>query len=131
VRGDNEWIEIGEGSNVQDNSPAIPTAAFRSRSQETATSATTSSCMGCTLEDGGAGRHGLDRDERPRIGRAASSARIGYHRGQGISRTFADHRSPARVIRTLSPEQVTAMGSAARFYALNGPRFKNGMKKIG
>ena len=39
--------------------------------------------------------------------------------------------SPARVIRTLSPEQVTAMGSAARFYAANGPRFKQGMKKIG
>ena len=39
--------------------------------------------------------------------------------------------SPARVIRTLTPEQVTAMGSAAKFYALNGPRFKNGLKKIG
>jgi len=35
------------------------------------------------------------------------------------------------VIRTLSPEQVAAMGSAARFYAANGPRFKQGMKKIG
>jgi hypothetical protein len=35
------------------------------------------------------------------------------------------------VVRTLSPEQVTAMGSAAKFYAINGPRFKNGLKKIG
>jgi len=26
---------------------------------------------------------------------------------------------------------VTAMGSAAKFYAINGPRFKNGLKKIG
>jgi len=39
--------------------------------------------------------------------------------------------SPARVVRTLSPEQVTAMGGAAKFYAINGPRYKNGLKKIG
>jgi carbonic anhydrase/acetyltransferase-like protein (isoleucine patch superfamily) len=39
--------------------------------------------------------------------------------------------SPAKVIRTLTPEQVTAMGGAAKFYVLNGPRFKNGLKKIG
>ena len=39
--------------------------------------------------------------------------------------------SPARVVRTLAPEQVTAMGSAAKFYAINGPRFKNGLNKIG
>jgi hypothetical protein len=39
--------------------------------------------------------------------------------------------APARVVRTLDPAQVAAMGSAAKFYAGNGPRFKNGLKKIG
>jgi carbonic anhydrase/acetyltransferase-like protein (isoleucine patch superfamily) len=39
--------------------------------------------------------------------------------------------APARVIRTLSPEQATAMGRAAKSYAINGPRFKNGLKRIG
>jgi len=39
--------------------------------------------------------------------------------------------SPARVIRTLSPEQADAMGRAAKSYAINGPRFKIGRKKIG
>jgi carbonic anhydrase/acetyltransferase-like protein (isoleucine patch superfamily) len=39
--------------------------------------------------------------------------------------------SPARVIRTLTPEQATAMGRAARSYQRNGPRFKAGLKKIG
>jgi hypothetical protein len=34
-------------------------------------------------------------------------------------------------MRTLEPTQVERMGSAARFYAANGPRFKKGMKKIG
>jgi carbonic anhydrase/acetyltransferase-like protein (isoleucine patch superfamily) len=39
--------------------------------------------------------------------------------------------APARVIRTLDPAQIAAMGSAAKFYVGNGPRFKNGLKKIG
>jgi carbonic anhydrase/acetyltransferase-like protein (isoleucine patch superfamily) len=39
--------------------------------------------------------------------------------------------APARVVRTLDPAQVEAMGGAAKFYAINGPRFKNGLKKIG
>ena len=39
--------------------------------------------------------------------------------------------APARVIRTLDPEQVTKMGGAATSYQRNGPRFKKGLKKIG
>ena len=39
--------------------------------------------------------------------------------------------APARVIRTLDPAQVEKMGSAAKFYVGNGPRFKKGLKKIG
>jgi carbonic anhydrase/acetyltransferase-like protein (isoleucine patch superfamily) len=38
--------------------------------------------------------------------------------------------SPARVIRTLDPEQVAKMGTA-RFYVGNGSRYKNGLKKLG
>ena len=32
---------------------------------------------------------------------------------------------------TLTPEQSAAMGRAAKSYQRNGPRFKNGLKKIG
>jgi carbonic anhydrase/acetyltransferase-like protein (isoleucine patch superfamily) len=39
--------------------------------------------------------------------------------------------SPARVIRTLTPEQATAMGRAAKSYQIRGPQFKKGLKKIG
>jgi carbonic anhydrase/acetyltransferase-like protein (isoleucine patch superfamily) len=39
--------------------------------------------------------------------------------------------APARVVRTFDAAQVAAMGGAARFYVANGPRFKNGLKKIG
>jgi carbonic anhydrase/acetyltransferase-like protein (isoleucine patch superfamily) len=39
--------------------------------------------------------------------------------------------APARVIRTLEPAQVEAMGGAAKSYQSNGPRFKNGLNRIG
>jgi carbonic anhydrase/acetyltransferase-like protein (isoleucine patch superfamily) len=39
--------------------------------------------------------------------------------------------APARVIRTLDPAQVAAMGGPAKFYVGNGPRFKKGLTKIG
>ena len=39
--------------------------------------------------------------------------------------------SPARVIRTLDDAQVQKMGSAAKFYVANGPRFTKGLKRIG
>jgi carbonic anhydrase/acetyltransferase-like protein (isoleucine patch superfamily) len=39
--------------------------------------------------------------------------------------------APAKVIRTLDPEQLARMGGAARSYQRNGPRYKKGLKKIG
>lgn len=44
LRGDNEWIEIGEGANVQDGSTCHTDLGFPSSSARTAPSATTSSC---------------------------------------------------------------------------------------
>jgi len=42
-------------------------------------------------------------------------------------------RQTARLSRKLqlTPAQAAKMGSAAKFYVGNGPRFKNGLKKIG
>ena len=102
LRGDNEWIEIGARSNVQDNS-------------------TCHTDMGFPIVMNGA-----------RIGRRSI---VGAGSVITEGKQFPEHSliigSPARVIRTLDPEQVAKMGSAAKFYAANGPRFKNGMKKIG
>jgi carbonic anhydrase/acetyltransferase-like protein (isoleucine patch superfamily) len=39
--------------------------------------------------------------------------------------------APARVIRTLGPEQAAQADWPAKSYQRNGPRFKKGLKKIG
>lgn len=50
-------------------------------------------------------------------------------------KTFEDRAlvigAPARAIKTLTPEQVTAMTYGAPHYVHNGKRFKAGLKKIG
>ena len=45
LRGDNEWIDIGAGSQIQDNARCTPTQAFRSALAKIASLATMSSCM--------------------------------------------------------------------------------------
>ena len=86
---------------------------------------------GCTLEDGALVGMGSIVMNGAKIGRGSIVGAGSVITRQGISEHSLIIGSPARVIRTLSPEQLTAMGSAAKFYAVNGPRFKNGLKKIG
>ncbi len=87
---------------------------------------------GCTLEDGALVGMGSIVMNGAKI-RRGSIVGAGSVITEG--KEFPEHSliigAPARVVRTLSPEQVEAMGSAANFYRLNGPRFKNGLKKIG
>jgi carbonic anhydrase/acetyltransferase-like protein (isoleucine patch superfamily) len=132
LRGDNEWIEIGEGSNVQDNCTCHTDKGFPLTIGKNCTVGHNVILHGCTIEDGALIGMGSIVMNGARIGKNSSvGAGSVITEGKEYPENSLIIGSPARVIRTLSPEQVTAMGSAARFYAANGPRFKQGMKKIG
>ena len=132
LRGDNEWIEIGEGSNVQDNSTCHTDPGFPLTIGKNCTVGHNVILHGCTLEDGALVGMGSIVMNGAKIGRGSV---VGAGSVITEGKEFPEHSliigSPARVIRTLSPEQATAMGRAAKSYAINGPRFKNGLKKIG
>lgn len=132
LRGDNEWIEVGEGSNVQDNSTCHTDRGFPLVIGKNCTVGHNVILHGCTLEDGALVGMGSIVMNGARIGRESI---VGAGSVITEGKQFPPHSliigSPARVIRTLEPAQVAAMGSAAKFYAANGPRFKNGLKKIG
>lgn len=87
---------------------------------------------GCTLEDGALVGMGsiVMNGARIRRGSIVGAGSV-ITEGKEYPEYSLIIGSPARVVRTLTPEQVTAMGNAAKFYAINGPRFKKGMKKIG
>jgi carbonic anhydrase/acetyltransferase-like protein (isoleucine patch superfamily) len=132
LRGDNEWIEVGEGSNVQDGSTCHTDLGFPLTIGKNCTVGHNVILHGCTVEDGALVGMGS-------IVMNGAIVRRGSIVGAGAviteGKEFPEHSliigAPARVIRALEPAQVTAMGSAAKFYVGNGPRYKKGLKRIG
>ena len=132
LRGDNEWIEIGEGSNIQDNSTCHTDLGFPLTIGKDCTVGHNVILHGCTLEDGALVGMGSIVMNGARIGRGCI---VGAGAVITEGKQFPEYSliigAPARVIRTMDPAQVEKMGSAAGFYQLNGPRYKKGLKKIG
>jgi carbonic anhydrase/acetyltransferase-like protein (isoleucine patch superfamily) len=132
LRGDNECIEIGEGSNVQDNCTCHTDKGFPLTIGSNCTIGHNVILHGCTIEDGALIGMGSIVMNGAVIGRnSVVGAGSVITEGKQFPENSLIIGAPARVVRTLSPEQIAAMGSAAKFYAANGPRFKHGMKKIG
>jgi carbonic anhydrase/acetyltransferase-like protein (isoleucine patch superfamily) len=132
LRGDNEWIEIGVDSNVQDNCTCHTDKGFPLTIGDHVTIGHNVILHGCTIGDDALIGMGSIIMNGAVIGKGSV---VGAGSIITEGKTFPDHSlilgAPARVVRTLTPEQVEAMGSAAKFYAANGPRFAKGMKKIG
>jgi len=132
LRGDNEWIEVGENSNVQDNSTCHTDLGFPLTIGKNCTVGHNVILHGCTIEDGALVGMGSIVMNGARIGRGSV---VGAGSVITEGKQFPEHSliigSPARVVRTLDPAQVEKMGSAAKFYVSNGTRFKQGLQKIG
>ncbi|MFL6827380.1 MAG: gamma carbonic anhydrase family protein [Bradyrhizobium sp.] len=132
LRGDNEWIEIGENSNVQDNCTCHTDLGFPLTIGKNCTVGHNVILHGCTLEDGALVGMGSIVMNGARIGRGSIvGAGAVITEGKQFPESSLIIGAPARVIRTLEPAQFAHMGSAAQFYVGNGPRFKNGLNKIG
>jgi len=132
MRGDNEWIELGERSQIQDN-------------------ATLHTDMGFPLTIGpdciighNVILHGCTIGERVLIGMGAivlNGARIGAGSLVGAGALVTEGKefperslivgSPARVIRSLDDAAVAAIAAGADIYVRNFKRFAKGMKPVG
>lgn len=121
-RGDNDGIEVGEGSHVQDGFPLVI--------GKNCTLGLNVIFHGCTLEDGALVGMG-DRDEwRQDQPQQYCRRGIRHHRGQEVCRALADHRfACARDPHARWNAQVARMGNTAKFYV--GPRFTKGLERIG
>ena len=132
LRGDNEWIEIGENSNVQDNSvihtdpgqPAIIGANVTIGHKVILHSATIGDNvligMGSTLLSGA------------RIG---SNCLIGANtlvsEGKDIPPNSLVLGQPARVVREVSEPQIALIRMSAEVYVLNHRRFRAQLSVMG
>src|ERR1700739_400323 len=127
LRGDNEWIEVGEGSNVQDGSTCHTDLGFPLTIGKNCTGGHNVILDGCTLEAGAPVGMGSIVMNGARI-RRGSIVGAGAVITEG--KEFPEHSliigAPARVIRTLDPAQVEGIQSTVQFYKANGPRSKHG-----
>ena len=133
LRGDNEWIEIGEGSNVQDNSTCHTDRGFPLTIGKNCTVGHNVILHGCTLEDGALVGMGSIVMNGAKIGRGSI---VGAGSVITEGKEFPEHSLIIGVAGARGPHayrrsRSTAMGGAAKFYVINGPRFKKGLKKIG
>jgi carbonic anhydrase/acetyltransferase-like protein (isoleucine patch superfamily) len=132
LRGDIETITVGADSNVQDN-------------------AVLHTDDGCPLVIGslvtvghGAILHGCTIGDESLVGMGAivlNGARIGRHCLVGAGTLVTEGKefpdgslivgSPAKVVRTVSPEQIAGILANARRYVENASRYRRGLVAIG
>ena len=132
LRGDNDWITVGENSNVQDNQrhpcrsgPARRPSATMSRS------ATASSFIRATVGDDSLIGMGAILLNRARIGRHCL---VGASALVTEGKMFEDGKmilgSPARAMRDLTAEQIEGIGRSAAIYVANARRFAAGLREL-
>ncbi len=131
LRGDNEWIEIGEGSNVQDGSilhtdPGMPLTIGRN-----VTIGHKVMLHGCTIGDNSLVGMSATVLNGARIGR---NCLIGAHALIPERKEIPDNSlvmgAPAKVIRELDADAAAALEMSARHYVANWQRYASGLKKL-
>jgi len=131
IRGDNEPIRIGEGTNVQEHTV-----------MHTDPGSPLSIGVGCTIGHK-AMLHGCTIGDNSLIGMGAivlNGARIGRNSLVGAGalvtegKEFPDNSlivgAPAKAIRTLDEAAIAGLRRSAEHYVANGRRFKAGLTKL-
>jgi carbonic anhydrase/acetyltransferase-like protein (isoleucine patch superfamily) len=132
IRGDNERITIGENSNVQEGTVMHTDMGYPLTVGKDVTIGHQAMLHGCTVGDGSL------------IGIQAvilNGAKIGKGCLVGAGalvtegKEFPDHSliigTPAKAVRTLTPEDITRLALSAASYVARGRLFKTELKKIG
>lgn len=124
LRGDNDLITVGENSNVQDGSvlhtdPGIPLTIG-----DNVTIGHMVMLHGCTIGDGSLIGIGSTVLNGAKIGKGCL---VGAHSLVTENKEFPDYSmilgSPAKVVRTFTPEEAANISLGAKSYVVNGQRF--------
>ncbi|MFT3955110.1 MAG: gamma carbonic anhydrase family protein [Piscinibacter sp.] len=131
LRGDNERITIGRGSNVQDGSVLHSDPGFPLTLGEDVTVGHMVMLHGCTIGDGSLVGIQAVVLNGAKIGR---NCLVGAGALVTEGKEFPDGSlimgSPAKVVRQLSPEQFERVRQGAVHYAEKSARYRKGLKKI-
>lgn len=125
LRGDTDWIEIGERSNVQDGSVLHTDAGIRLVVGDDVTIGHKVMLHGCTIGNNSLIGIGSTLLNGSSIG---SNCIVGACSLVTENKSFPEGTlimgSPARVIRDLDAEEIASIGRSAQSYVENGRRFR-------
>jgi carbonic anhydrase/acetyltransferase-like protein (isoleucine patch superfamily) len=131
IRGDNDAIVIGAGSNVQDGSVLHTDHGYPMTIGKNVTVGHQVMLHGCTIGDGAligiqaVVLNGAVIGENCLVGAGALVTE-----GKQFPANSLILGSPAKVVRTLSPEDIAKMQSGAGSYVAKAQLFKTSLKKI-
>lgn len=131
IRGDTDTISIGRGSNIQDGSVLHADRGQPLSVGENVTVGHQVMLHGCTIGDESLIGIGAVVLNGARIGR---NCLVGAGALVTEGKEFPDGSmilgSPAKVVRTLSPEQIEGLRRSAKHYIENARRFKTGLRRV-
>jgi carbonic anhydrase/acetyltransferase-like protein (isoleucine patch superfamily) len=131
LRGDSEWITVGQGSNVQDNSTLHADPGKPMTLGKRCTVGHNVILHGCTIEDDvliGMGAIVMN-GALIRSGSIVGAGTV-VTEGKEFPANSLILGAPARVVRTLDAEQVASIPGIAAHYVANGKRYKKGLRRI-
>ena len=132
LRGDNELIDIGENSNIQDQCTIHTDPGFPVTVGRNCTIGHNVILHGCTIEDDALIGMGAIVMNGARIGKGSVvGAGAVITEGKAFPANSLILGAPAKVVRTLDAAQSDATTFAARYYVGNAQRFKAGLRRIG
>ena len=126
LRGDNEWIELGEGSNVQDNAVCHTDVGAPLTVGAGVTVGHTAILHSCTIGDGALVGMGASVLNHAQVGQEALiGAGALVAQGKSIPARSLAVGAPARVVRDLTDEQVAAIAKGCSDYVAKAVRYRS------
>lgn len=132
LRGDTETITVGRGSNVQDGSVVHADIGYPVTLGESVTVGHMVMLHGCTIGDESLIGIGATVLNGATIGK---NCLVGAGSLVTEGKSFPDGSmimgTPARVVKSLTPEQIDGLRRSAQHYVENAQRYRAGLKKVG
>ena len=132
LRGDNEWIELGERSQIQDNSTLHTDPGFPLTIGDDCVIGHNVVLHGCTIADDSLIGMGAIVLNGVKIGR---NCLVGAGAVVTENKVFPDNSlivgAPARAVRTVDAKILQLIAFSADFYVNNWQRYRKGLRKIG
>ncbi|MCV2881100.1 gamma carbonic anhydrase family protein [Actibacterium sp. XHP0104] len=131
LRGDNEPITVGQGSNVQENCVLHTDWGFPLTIGRDCTIGHKVMLHGCTIGDESLIGMGATVLNGAKIGKnCLIGAGALIPQGKEIPDGSMVIGAPGKIVRQLSDEEIEGLRASARGYQENGRRFRNGLVKL-